>query len=145
MNRRDESTELRLRRDATTGRLRGAGALGCEWLKVLALMGVGCHVDGGGKGQIHVTAMDTIERSNLNRQFLFRPDDVGRAKSERAARAVGAINPQLRVRHYQQRVGADDESAFDMSFWRGLDGARYRRDIAEISPRYRRDHRLAQV
>ena len=50
----------------------GAGAIGCEMLKNWALMGVGC----GPKGQIHVTDMDRIEKSNLNRQFLFRPWDV---------------------------------------------------------------------
>ena len=112
------------RRDVTTSRLdRAAGALGCEWLKVLALMGVGCHVDGtDGHGQIHVTDMDTIERSNLNRQFLFRPADVGHAKSERAARAISAFNQQIHVRHYQQRVGADDAGAFSASFWHDLDG-----------------------
>ena len=127
MDRRDGSPRLVAeinRRDVTTSRLdRAAGALGCEWLKVLALMGVGCHVDGtDGHGQIHVTDMDTIERSNLNRQFLFRPADVGHAKSERAARAISAFNQQIHVRHYQQRVGADDAGAFGASFWNDLDG-----------------------
>lgn len=30
----------------------------------------------GGEGEVIVTDMDTIEKSNLNRQFLFRPSDV---------------------------------------------------------------------
>ena len=51
----------------------GAGAIGCEMLKNWALMGLGS----GPHGCIHVTDMDTIERSNLNRQFLFRQYDVG--------------------------------------------------------------------
>jgi ubiquitin-activating enzyme E1 len=46
----------------------GAGALGCEYLKAFALMGVGC----GEGGAVHVTDNDHIEISNLNRQFLFR-------------------------------------------------------------------------
>lgn len=50
----------------------GAGAIGCEMLKNWAMMGVAC----GPGGQIYVTDMDTIEKSNLNRQFLFRPSDV---------------------------------------------------------------------
>lgn len=62
----------------------GAGAIGCELLKCLALMGVGCAAG----GHVHVTDMDSIERSNLNRQFLFRPSDVGHAKSTCAAKAV---------------------------------------------------------
>lgn len=50
----------------------GAGAIGCEMLKNWALMGVAC----GPNGQAWVTDMDIIEKSNLNRQFLFRPWDV---------------------------------------------------------------------
>ena len=46
----------------------GAGAIGCEILKNLAMMGVG----GGANGRVFVTDMDIIEKSNLNRQFLFR-------------------------------------------------------------------------
>jgi len=51
----------------------GAGAIGCEMLKNWAMMGLGTGPEGG----IHITDMDTIERSNLNRQFLFRNSDVG--------------------------------------------------------------------
>ncbi|CAM9370743.1 unnamed protein product [Hapterophycus canaliculatus] len=41
----------------------GAGAIGCEMLKNWAMMGVGC----AGDGQVHVTDMDHIEKSNLSR------------------------------------------------------------------------------
>lgn len=51
----------------------GAGAIGCELLKNFALMGLGA----GEKGHITVTDMDYIEKSNLNRQFLFRSQDIG--------------------------------------------------------------------
>ena len=50
----------------------GAGAIGCEMLKNWAMMGVASQEG----GQITVTDMDIIEKSNLNRQFLFRPWDV---------------------------------------------------------------------
>lgn len=50
----------------------GSGAIGCEMLKNFAMMGMGCDKDGA----VYVTDMDSIEKSNLNRQFLFRSDDV---------------------------------------------------------------------
>ena len=46
----------------------GCGAIGCEMLKNLALLGIGS----GENGQIIITDNDLIEKSNLNRQFLFR-------------------------------------------------------------------------
>ncbi|CAM9144146.1 unnamed protein product, partial [Rangifer tarandus platyrhynchus] len=62
----------------------GAGAIGCELLKNFAMIGLGC----GDGGSITVTDMDIIEKSNLNRQFLFRPWDVTKLKSDTTAAAV---------------------------------------------------------
>ncbi|ELK08462.1 Ubiquitin-like modifier-activating enzyme 1 [Pteropus alecto] len=50
----------------------GAGAVGCELLKNFAMIGLGC----GKRGAVTITDMDIIDKSNLNRQFLFRPRDV---------------------------------------------------------------------
>jgi ubiquitin-activating enzyme E1 len=67
--------------------------------------------------------MDTIEKSNLNRQFLFRPKDVGRTKSSAAVEAVIAMNPDLsgHITARTDRVGVDTEDVFTPEFWQGLD------------------------
>ncbi|GAB0202351.1 ubiquitin-like modifier-activating enzyme 1 [Grus japonensis] len=96
----------------------GAGAIGCELLKNFAMVGLGCGPD----GCVTVTDMDTIEKSNLNRQFLFRPWDVTKLKSERAAAAVREMNPALRVSSRPDRVGPDTERVYDDDFFEALDG-----------------------
>lgn len=66
----------------------GAGALGNEVLKNLALLGV---------GHVHVIDFDKIESSNLTRSVLFRERDKGRSKAEAAAEAIHDINPDTAV------------------------------------------------
>jgi len=86
----------------------GAGAIGCEMLKNWSMMGVAT----GPNGVVHVTDLDTIEKSNLNRQFLFRAKDLGNFKSEVAAAAVSDMNPELKGHIFtkQEAVGAATES-----------------------------------
>lgn len=86
----------------------GAGAIGCEMLKNWAMMGLGT----GPNGKITVTDMDSIEKSNLNRQFLFRPKDLGSFKSTAAAGAVTEMNPDMRgkIESMQMAVGEPTES-----------------------------------
>ncbi|KAK9481369.1 hypothetical protein V1514DRAFT_300802 [Lipomyces japonicus] len=97
----------------------GSGAIGCEMLKNWALIGLGS----GPQGKVFVTDNDSIEKSNLNRQFLFRPADVGKQKSDVAARAVAVMNPDLagHIEAKQDKVGAETEDIFDDDFWIGLD------------------------
>lgn len=66
----------------------GAGALGNELVKNLALLGV---------GDITVVDMDTIENSNLARCVLFDQADEGRLKAEVVAERGVALNPDIRV------------------------------------------------
>ena len=94
----------------------GAGALGCEYIKAFALMGIGC----SNEGQVSVTDNDNIEISNLNRQFLFRKNNVGDSKSKVACQIAQSINPLLNVKDYQTRVGSDTENVFHDQFWEGL-------------------------
>ncbi|KAF7841934.1 ubiquitin-activating enzyme E1 1-like [Senna tora] len=94
----------------------GSGALGCEFLKNLALMGVSC----GSRGKLTITDDDVIEKSNLSRQFLFRDWNIGQAKSTVAASAAVSINPPLQIEALQNRVGPETENVFDDAFWENL-------------------------
>ena len=67
----------------------GAGALGNEVIKNLALMGI---------GNILIADFDTIEDSNLSRSVLFREKDNGRRKVDAAAKAVKELNPDVQVK-----------------------------------------------
>lgn len=98
----------------------GSGAIGCEMLKNWSMMGLGA----GPQGQIYVTDLDTIEKSNLNRQFLFRTQDVGKFKADTAAAAVAAMNPDLsgKIKTFQQRVGPETEDLYDQDFFAQIDG-----------------------
>ncbi|WP_235905308.1 HesA/MoeB/ThiF family protein [Tautonia marina] len=67
----------------------GAGALGNEVLKNLALLGVGTVV---------VIDLDEVEASNLSRSVLFRAEDGGQPKAEVAARRAKELNPDVSIR-----------------------------------------------
>ena len=95
----------------------GAGAIGCELLKNFAMMGLGC--DGG---SVTVTDMDMIEKSNLNRQFLFRSWDINKHKAVTAVAAVHAMNPQANYKSMELRVGAESENIYNDDFFEPLDG-----------------------
>lgn len=90
----------------------GAGALGCEFLKLYALMGVSTN-----GGELVVTDDDAISISNLNRQFLFRRDDVDHSKSERASLAIRKMNNDMNIIAKQDRVSPENETIFHDDFW----------------------------
>jgi len=81
----------------------GAGGLGCPTATYLTLAGV---------GEIHIFDMDKIELNNLNRQFLYTPDDVGKSKSIQAAKKLSEVNPAIKVEGIDEMITYDN--AFDL-------------------------------
>ena len=86
----------------------GAGALGNEVIKNLALMGV---------GHIFIIDFDNIEAANLSRSVLFRETDNQRSKAEVVAARAKAINPQVHV----QYLNADVTTGLGLGIFRRMD------------------------
>lgn len=86
----------------------GAGGIGCELLKNLVLQGF---------GEIHVVDLDTIDLSNLNRQFLFRTDHIGKPKALVAKDVAQAFNPQVKIEAHHANI---KESQFNVEWFRGF-------------------------
>ncbi|TWU04161.1 putative adenylyltransferase/sulfurtransferase MoeZ [Symmachiella macrocystis] len=76
----------------------GAGALGNEILKNLALLGI---------GQVFVADLDSIENSNLSRCVLFRAEDEGRRKCDVAAGRASEIYPDMKIQPFFGNVVYD--------------------------------------
>jgi molybdopterin/thiamine biosynthesis adenylyltransferase len=76
----------------------GAGALGNEILKNLALLGI---------GKVFIVDMDAVDLTNLTRSVLYRPSDIGRPKAEVAAEAVKELNPDVQVAYMVGSVITD--------------------------------------
>ncbi|KAJ4306794.1 E1 ubiquitin-activating protein uba2 [Collariella sp. IMI 366227] len=66
----------------------GAGGIGCELLKNLVLSGF---------GEVHVVDLDTIDLSNLNRQFLFRQEHIKKSKALVAKEVAAKFNPAVKI------------------------------------------------
>lgn len=85
----------------------GAGGLGSPAALYLAAAGV---------GRITLIDPDTVSLDNLQRQILFRTDEVGQAKAETGAKALAALHPGTAVTPVVAAVGAGNAEAL-------LDGA----------------------
>ncbi|XP_064598991.1 SUMO-activating enzyme subunit 2-like [Liolophura sinensis] len=73
----------------------GAGGIGCELIKNLVLTGF---------RDIELIDLDTIDVSNLNRQFLFRKEHVGKSKSQVAKESAQRFNPNAKIVAYHDSI-----------------------------------------
>lgn len=96
----------------------GSGAIGCEHIANMVMLGIGC----GDNSSITITDMDTIEKSNLSRQFLYRNDHIGRIKSEVSAMVASRMNPEAHIIAHQNKVCSETENIYNMDFFKPLDG-----------------------
>lgn len=81
----------------------GAGALGSPVAQYLARAGV---------GTIGIVDDDEVHLSNLQRQLLYRTDDVGRKKVRVTKEAFTRINPDVEIVTYEERL--DKETVFNI-------------------------------
>ncbi|KAL6424414.1 hypothetical protein ACFW04_009885 [Cataglyphis niger] len=84
----------------------GAGGIGCEILKNLVMSGF---------ADIEIIDLDTIDVSNLNRQFLFQKKHVGKSKASVARETALTFNPDVKVIHYHDSITS---SEFGLSFFK---------------------------
>ena len=73
----------------------GIGGLGCPLLTYLAASGV---------GKIGIVDFDKVEISNLNRQTLFNPSDIGKFKVNQAKKAINKINKKINVIPFKKKL-----------------------------------------
>ncbi|KAL2438672.1 Ubiquitin-activating enzyme E1-like [Exophiala dermatitidis] len=105
----------------------GAGGIGCELLKNLVLTGF---------GEIHIIDLDTIDLSNLNRQFLFRQEHIKKPKALVAKEVAQKFNPNVKlVAHHanikDKQFNLDWFSGFNLVF-NALDNMDARRHVNKM-------------
>ncbi|XP_037934578.1 SUMO-activating enzyme subunit 2 [Teleopsis dalmanni] len=87
----------------------GAGGIGCEVLKNLVLSGF---------PHIEIIDLDTIDVSNLNRQFLFHKEHVGKSKAQVACDSALKFNPDAKIIAYHDSITA---SQYGVNFFKKFD------------------------
>ncbi|KAL8688351.1 MAG: hypothetical protein Q9218_005719 [Villophora microphyllina] len=87
----------------------GAGGIGCELLKNLVLTGF---------GEIHIVDLDTIDLSNLNRQFLFRHEHIKKSKALVAKESAAKFNPHVKLQAYHANI---KDPQFNIDWFAGFD------------------------
>jgi len=94
----------------------GCGALGTEFLKIFSLLGISI-----GQGNITITDNDIIEISNLNRQLLFKRENLGGFKSKIAKDMIKQINSEVNCIDKQIKIDENSEEILDDDFYKMQD------------------------
>lgn len=92
----------------------GAGGLGSPVLLYLAAAGV---------GTLGIVDDDTVSLSNLQRQILHATGDIGRPKTESAAKSLDAMNPNVAIEQHTLRLTAENAKAILSSYDIVVDGS----------------------
>jgi ubiquitin-like 1-activating enzyme E1 B len=105
----------------------GAGGIGCELLKNLVLTSF---------GSISIIDLDTIDLSNLNRQFLFRHEHIKKPKAIVAKEAAQQFNPKVKLTAYHANIkdpqfNIEWFASFDLVF-NALDNLEARRHVNKM-------------
>ncbi|KAL9127691.1 MAG: hypothetical protein Q9217_003490 [Psora testacea] len=105
----------------------GAGGIGCELLKNLVLTGF---------GEVHIVDLDTIDLSNLNRQFLFRLEHIKKSKALVAKESAAKFNPHIKLEAHHANIkdpqfNLDWFQKFDLVF-NALDNLDARRHVNKM-------------
>ena len=91
---------------------RGQEALLASSVLLIGMGGLGCaaapYLVASGVGSITLVDDDTIDRSNLQRQILYREADIGQSKAEQAAASLSLLNSDIVIEARRQRLTADD-------------------------------------
>ncbi|MCG3226994.1 MAG: ThiF family adenylyltransferase [Candidatus Heimdallarchaeota archaeon] len=90
--------------DSSTVILVGVGAIGSYVATILASSGI---------GKLVIIEFDTIELSNLNRQLLFRDEDLGKPKAEVASKRLKEINPKIEIEFYHKKMEEVNVSVYE--------------------------------
>ncbi|KAL9053771.1 MAG: hypothetical protein Q9162_004569 [Coniocarpon cinnabarinum] len=87
----------------------GAGGIGCELLKNLVLTGF---------GEVDIIDLDTIDLSNLNRQFLFGHEHIKRSKALVAKETASRFNPRVKIEAHHANI---KDPQFGLKWFKGFD------------------------
>ncbi|MFW7380630.1 MAG: molybdopterin-synthase adenylyltransferase MoeB [Oligoflexus sp.] len=91
----------------------GAGGLGCPAAIYLAAAGI---------GEIGIIDPDIVDRSNLQRQVLHSEATIGLPKVESAKKSLLALNPDIKINCYQERLSAANAEALIREYDLVIDG-----------------------